>query len=281
VYPYGNFLMAITKVKSASRVIQILDLLAFNKYGMHHKDLAEDLKIPKGSLTKLLANLVESRYLSFDPSSKSYKLGARVLGLANSYVSGLDVVQAAQPIVRNLVAKTDESASLVVLDGISALVVHRQYGNQPMSFRLGIGARIPLYATASGKALLAFMPKAEIDAYLSSVELKPLTHATITDSVILLRELDSIRAKGVAYCRQERFEGLSAIAVPVFGLHGRVSASLTVMYLNVRTPTINLSTLESALRKAADELSVCLGFQKDEFKRVYIGQDVNSNSPIS
>jgi IclR family acetate operon transcriptional repressor len=267
--------MTPNRVKSASRVIHILELLAPNKNGMQHKGIAEELEIPKGSLTKLLANLVESRYLSFDPGSKTYKLGPRVLALANSYLSGLDIVQAAQPIVRDLVAKTGESASLQILDGNSAMIVHRQYGIQPMSFRLGIGARIPLYASASGKAFLAFSPTGEIDAYLSSVELKPLTHATITDPSILLRELDSIRSRGVAYSHQERFEGLSALAAPVFGLDGRVSGSLTVMYLNIRTPAIDFPALEDALRNASDELSAFMGFQRTGFKG-YLDRDVHS-----
>lgn len=262
--------MPLIRIKSASRVVEILELLADCKHGMKHKDIAEELSIPKGSLTKLLANLVDRRYLVFDPASKVYKLGSRVLALADSYLSSLDIVQAAQPIVRNLVARTGESSSLAVPDGNSALVVHRQYGSQPMSFRLGIGARIPLYATASGKALLAFSPKQEIEEYLSSVELKPLTHATITDPSILLRELESVRSTRMAYSRQEQFEGLAAIAAPVFRSEGNVAASITVMYLNIRSGSIDFSTVKDALWQASDELSTCLGFQRDGFKRVFL-----------
>lgn len=262
--------MTLIEVKSASRVVQILELLASSRCAMQHKNIVEELSIPKGSLTKLLANLVDSGYLSFDSASKTYKLGPRVLTLADSYLSSLDIVQTAQPIVRNLVAKTGESCSLAVLDGNSALVVHRQYGHQPMSFRLGIGARIPLYATASGKALLAFLSKEEIEGYLSSVELKPLTHATITDPSILLRELESVRSEGVAYSRQDRFEGLAAIAAPVFRLDGSVDAAIAVIYLNIRSGLIDFSALKDALGEASDELSKCLGFQRSGLKRVSI-----------
>ncbi len=262
--------MALIEVKSASRVIQILELLASGKRAMPHKGIAEELKIPKGSLTKLLGNLVDMGYLAFDSASKTYKLGSRVLTLADSYLSSLDIVQAAQPIVRNLVTKTGESSSLAVLDGDSALVVHRQYGTQPMSFRLGIGARIPLYATASGKAILAFLAKEEIEGYLSSVELRPLTHATITDPSILLGELDSVRSERIAYSRQERFEGLAAIAAPVFHLDGSVDAAIALMYLNIRSGSIDFPVLKDALTQASDELSTCLGFQRDGFKRVSV-----------
>jgi IclR family KDG regulon transcriptional repressor len=253
--------MTSIRVKSASRVIQILELLASNKYGMQHKRIVEELEIPKGSLTKLLANLLDTGYLSLDSGSKTYKLGPRVLALANSYLSGLDIVQIAQPILRNLAEKTGESVSLAVPDGNSALVVHRQYGSQPMSFRLGMGARIPMYATASGKAILAFLPKEKVEDYLSSEELKALTNWTITDPSSLLHELERVRNQGFAYSRQEQFEGLAAIAAPVFRSEGYVAGSVTVMYLNVRSETIHFHVLETALKEAANELSECLGYR--------------------
>jgi DNA-binding IclR family transcriptional regulator len=262
--------MALVRIKSASRVVEVLELLADCKQGMKHKVIAEELSIPKSSLTKLLSNLVDRRYLMFDPASRVYKLGSRVLALADSYLSSLDIVQTAQPIVRNLVVRTGESCSLAVPDGSSALVVHRQYGSQPMSYRLGIGAHIPFYATASGKALLAYLSEEEIEGYLSSIELKPLTHATITDPSILLRELESVREEGVAYSRQEQFEGLAAIAAPVFRSSGSVAASISVMYLNIRSTSIDLAVLKDALLEASYEFSTYLGFQRNGFKRVFV-----------
>jgi len=232
---------------------------------MQHKRIVEELDIPKGSLSKLLSDLLDTGYLSFEPSTKTYKLGSRVLALANSYLSGLDIVQSAQPILRSLVEKTGESVSLAVPDGTSALIVHRQYGIQPMSFRLGMGARIPMYATASGKAMLAFFPKEKIEEYLSSVELKALTHSTITDPSSLLRELDRIRKRGLAHSRQEQFEGLAAISAPVFRSDGYLAGAVTVMYLNIRSESIQVHVLEAALLEAANELSECLGCRKQNF----------------
>lgn len=250
------------KIKSANRVLEILELLASNRYGMKHKDIAEKLDIPKGSLSKLLNNLTDVGYSAFDAATKTYKLGSRVLGLADSYLSGLDVVQVAQPILRSLVTKTGESCSLAVPDGNAALVVHRQYGSQPMHYRLGIGARIPLYATASGKTILAFLSKEEIEQYMSKVELRPLTQATITDPAVLLRELETVRSELFAYSRQERFEGLSAMAVPVFRMDGSVAASVALIYLNTRSESVNGSDTKDAIREASAELSKCMGFQE-------------------
>ena len=253
--------MSTVIIKSANRVIEILELLASCDNGMKHKKIAEELNIPKGSLTKLLTNRVDRAYLTSDSEKKTYKLGSRVLTLANSYISNLDIAQAARPIIRHLVAKTDESSCLTILDRNSALLIYRKYGNQPMSLRLEIGARIPLYATASGKAMFAFLSKQEIDNYLSSVELRPFTHSTITDPAILLREFELIRSERMAYSQEEQFEGLSAIAAPIFRWNGSVIASISVLYLSIRSKSVNMAAVKSALREASDELSKCLGFQ--------------------
>jgi len=139
-----------------------------------------------------------------------------------------------------------------------------------MHYRLGIGARIPLYATASGKTILAFLSKREIEQYISKEELRPLTQATITDSAVLLRELETVRSELLAFSRQERFEGLSAMAVPVFRMDGCVAASVALIYLSRRSESVNGSDTKDALREASDELSTRLGFQGNGFKRVFV-----------
>jgi len=89
-----------------------------------------------------------------------------------------------------------------------------------------------------------------------------LTRATITDASSLLRELESVRLEGIAYCWQEQFEGLSAVAAPVFRVNGRVGGAIAVMFLNIRGESIDFSALKGALREASDALSGHLGFRR-------------------
>ena len=99
------------------------------------------------------------------------------------------------------------------------------------------------------------------------MELTLLTHATITDPAGLQRELETVRSEEVAYSRQEQFEGLAAVAAPVFRSNGSVPASITIMYLNIHSGPIDLPALKHALWAASDELSTCLGFQRGGFMR--------------
>ena len=125
---------------------------------------------------------------------------------------------------------TDESSALAVRKGDEMLIVYGENCSQPLKRTVEIGYRAPIYTTAGGKVILAHQSDEEIDQYLSSIELTPKTHATITDSTMLLEELKAIRLEKIAYAQEERYEGLIAMAAPVFDLFGSVVAVGFVLY---------------------------------------------------
>lgn len=247
--------------RSVNRAFEILEIVGAGKRGCKHGEIAQALHIPKSSLSKLLASLVARDYLTIDTITRTYAIGPQVLVLANSYLAGLDVVQIAQPIVREVMMKTGESASLMIRRGEEGVIVCKENSAQPIIIaRLSIGERVPLYATAGGKAILGFLSAEEVDHYISSVELAPLTHSTITDPDMLRRELNTIRARGLAGCNEEQFEGLVAIAAPVFGWDRRVVASITVPFPRIRSNAEKERSIGKVLRESSAEISRKLGF---------------------
>ena len=99
-------------VKSADRIIQILETIGLESGGSTHRDLWEALGIPKGSLSLLLSNLIDRDYVTFDAASKRYRLGPRLLVLAGRYLSTIDLVRIGIPILRELVAEVNEDGEL-------------------------------------------------------------------------------------------------------------------------------------------------------------------------
>ena len=249
-------------VKSADRVLLILELIARMKGGLKHIQIANSLKIPPSSLSKLLATLVANEYLAFDKEDKRYRLGPQILMLSTRYLADLDVVRFAQPIIDDLAYRTGESASLAIKKGAEAMFVCKQESSQAIISRLGLGERVPLYATAVGKVLLAYLPEEEIDQFFSSVEMTPLTKFTITDPRELLQEFNLIRKKNIAYSREEQIEGLFAIAAPVFDLASRVVAGITVVTPKVRFNRKKEALIRNMIMESATTLSQSLGFDK-------------------
>jgi DNA-binding IclR family transcriptional regulator len=248
-------------VKSATRVIQILETVGASKQGISHAALSEALKIPKGSLSLLLADLVAHDFISLrKEDERRYVVGPQILVIAGQYLTDLDIVQLGRPIVHEVMTATDESCALAVRKGFEMLIVYGENCYQPLKRAVEIGYRAPLYTTAGGKAILAHLSDKEIQKYLSSVKLTPMTHATITDRKALLRELEEIRSAGIAYAREEQYEGLVAMAAPVFDLYGSVVASMVVTLPTIRFNEESEEGVRNTLYQASEDLSRQLGF---------------------
>jgi len=150
--------------------------------------------VPLATAQRRLRDLVDGRLLEQRPDGL-YEVGARMwrLGLLSRPTS---MREAALPHLQDLVARTGHTVHLAVLDGHAALVVDRLAGSRSVLTRHLPGARLPLYCTAVGKALLAFAPEPLQDVVLSSMT--PHTRFTLTDPAALRTQLAAVRRTRVA-----------------------------------------------------------------------------------
>jgi IclR family transcriptional regulator, KDG regulon repressor len=264
-------------VKSADRVIQILETIGLDSSGSTHRDLWEGLGIPKGSLSPLLSNLIERDYVTLDAATKRYRLGPRLLVLTGRYLSTIDLVRIGIPILRELVAEVNEDGELVVMKDSDILIVHKEDCSRPFKYSIAIGDRGPMHATAAGKAILAYLPDDELSRYLSLVKLSPITKNTITNRQTLLRGLKDIRSTGLAYGRDELYEGVSAIATPIFNLHRSIAGSIVVTLPSARFKAERRRIIEPSLRRAAAEISRQLGFDAGITAKARDGADAGKS----
>lgn len=249
-------------VKSAHRVIQILEAVAFSRTGLRHADIAGFLKIPKGSLSLLLSDLLSQEYLSLkENDGRRYVLGPQVLVIAKRYLSGLDLVRLGQATVKDLVASTGECVEIAVRRGDEILIVCREDCSRPLRSVIQLGDRAPLYATAAGKAILAHLSPEDIERTLSPAKLKPLTRKTVTNPKALRKELESIRSGALAYSREELNEGVVGMACPVFDFNGHVAGSIVIPIPSIRLNAAKERKIERLLREACARLSRQLGYE--------------------
>ena len=247
-------------VKSADRVLQLLEMIGLDREGITHGDLSAKLRIPKSSLTSLLGNLLARDYLTTNGADRRYRLGPRVLVLAARYLNGLDLVRLGHPVIRKLTNAIDESAEIAIQKGDEIMIICKEDCSRPLGRMIQIGDRAPMYATAAGKVILAHLPEDEIERYLSTVNLTSITKSTITDPQVLARELRTIRTGAIGRCLEELHEGITAIASPVFDLYGHVVASIVLPIPTIRFSTEKEKMAGEILRMSAMELSRQLGF---------------------
>jgi IclR family pca regulon transcriptional regulator len=129
-----------------------------------------------------------------------------------------------------------------------------------MSINLGIGTRLPAFATSMGRVLLAGLPREEVERLLKQVgPLPKYTAKTITEPSGLLRELDTIQRQGWAMIDQELEMGLRSVAAPIFDSDGRVVAALNIGTHASRWPIQKLlQEVLPALKETAASISALL-----------------------
>ena len=247
-------------VKSAERVMRILETVCVHRDGLTQKEISEMLQIPKSSLSAILDNMTTREYLMQDRDTKRFVLGPQVLIIAGAYLDNQDVVGIGRPLTSELSRETGETGALAIPVGYDALIVYKEDSLQPILPSIQVGTRLPLFASAVGKAILSQYSKREIDQYFKAVKLSPLSKYTVTDPQQLMEELRTIRNGSPAYNRQGYREGITAIAAPVFNHQGRVVASISVSALSARLTPQKESLFESIVHRITTRFSRLLGY---------------------
>ena len=201
-------------VKSSERTLEILETLAASKERRSLSELARTLEVPKSSLHAILRTMHERGWVETDPSGTRFGLGVRALYVGTAYPDSDDVVSVAEQTLDWLVAQLDETIHLGRLDGTDIVYLAKRESSHHLRMFSAIGRRLPAYATALGKALLAALPDDQLAAHLPET-LTALTPHTLTDPDALRRDLERTRRRGYAVDDEESTEGLGCIAVTV------------------------------------------------------------------
>jgi len=241
-------------VKSADRVFDVLELLARQAQALSHTEIAAALGIPKSSLTQLLRNLCARAYLASAPGANTFAVGPAVFALAQRARRGRDLVALAQPLVEQITRETGESSSLNRLRGEEVERACGADSPQALTYSMKVGSRAPLYAVSSGKAILAFLPPAERDRYLSKLTFARITPRTIGSSRRLTSELRRAAIEGVAYSFEEFTPGIVGVAVPVSDQRRYPIGALNVAIPTVRYGEATRLRVIESLRIAARSL---------------------------
>jgi len=241
-------------IRSFARGLSVIQ--AMGSSGAHTvATVSAATELPRTVVRRILLTL---RELGFVASSedKVFRLTPKVLNLGMTYLTSLPFWAHAQRVLENLCVQIQASCALAVFDGEEVVFVLRIPSPKIMSLRLGMGSRVPAYATAPGRALLAFQDPEFIARYLEAAELRPLTARTVTDKAALARALHATAQAGHAWVDGEFDLHVCGLAVPVRDEHRNVVAAISLNLLSGEsTPERAQAHLLPALHSAAEQLS--------------------------
>ncbi|MCB5160917.1 IclR family transcriptional regulator [Marinomonas algarum] len=216
-----------------SKGLSILEALAAEPKGIGVSELARNLELTKSNTFRLLQTLIAVGYVTQDAnkqyfaSMKTWKIGQMIMEKLD--LPGLSISQ-----MQYLSSMTGEAVYLAVLDGLSTLYIEKIESTKAVRTYTPKGGNAPIHCVATGKALLAFHYDTLREKLIDNLTL--YTDKTITSIEVLDKEVDTIKAQGVAIDRGEYRAEVLSIAAPVFSANNDVIAAI-----GVSAPAINVS----------------------------------------
>jgi IclR family transcriptional regulator, pca regulon regulatory protein len=213
-------------VQSLERGLAVIRSFSRERPALTLSEIADLTGLTRAAARRFLITLRDLGYVGSD--GRLFSLRPRVLELGYSYLSSLPIWDVAKPHLEDLAEKVRETTSASVLDGTDIVFVARVETKRIMAMTLGVGSRLPAWATAMGRVLLADMPPNDLEEYFEKVRLEPLSARTVTDEGELKGIIDRARIQGWTLVDQEVEEGVRSLAVPIRSPDGRTVAALTV-----------------------------------------------------
>lgn len=240
------------------RALDVLEALEQADTPLGTTELARRLGTTKSAAFRILVTLEQRGYVTKDPATTRYSLGARLASLGERALRGIDLRHVARPTLERLHHAFQETVNLGIPEGSEIVYIDMVESSHGLRMAARIGSHHPAHSTALGKVMLAFLPSAEV-ARLLPERLPPRTGRTITDRGALLDTLRAVRASGTAHERGENEDGARCIGVPIFDPRGWPVAAISVSGPETRIDDDRAAEIGRALRGAAREITRAIG----------------------
>jgi DNA-binding IclR family transcriptional regulator len=224
-------------------------------------EIAELLRWPKSTTSRILTRMATAGLLDRDPVSARYRIGILMAHLGQLARKSSSLQRQTRAALEELMVTTGETASLAVLSGRLGVDIEVVECGRSVQHSDWVGRHFPLHATAAGKTLLAWRPWTATRALLAA-QLPRHTPATITDFRVLQKHLAEVRARGYSTAYAELEIDLAAIAAPVRGHTGEIIAAIAIGVPISRAPRALLPRLAKQVQAAGRSASRALGYSE-------------------
>ncbi|MDP8924010.1 MAG: IclR family transcriptional regulator, partial [Chloroflexota bacterium] len=215
-------------VRAVERAVGVLAALATADTPQTLTEIAAGARLSVPTTFRLLRTLQSEGLVSLGRDGGRYTLGPRILEFGHAYLRQFDIVTVARPFLVAARNRVNETAGLAVRSGDSWVPIVSAEATQPIRRVMHPGEPTPLYASGTGKLLLAGEPDEEIAAYLARTRLEPFSTTTVTTPETLWTQIREIRELGYSCSVNERGAGGVGVSAPVRGHDGRTVAAVLV-----------------------------------------------------
>jgi DNA-binding IclR family transcriptional regulator len=207
------------------KVQRILEVFGPDEENLSLTEIARRTGVAKASVHRLAQELL--RWGVLERRGSDYRLGMRLFEIGQRVPRQRILREAARPYMEDLYQATNETIHLAVVDGLDVLYLEKVSGHGQVTRPSRVAGRMPLYCTATGKALLAFGPRTLVDEVVA-LPFERITPHTVAVPGHLLRELARAREVGYAVEREQTRMGFLSVAIPLRGPTGGTVGALSV-----------------------------------------------------
>jgi DNA-binding IclR family transcriptional regulator len=249
-------------VKSAKRVLDVLELLASKPRSMALHEIAAAVGMPQSSAHRLMSTLLDAGFVHqkdkrYELSTKWFGLMSATLASAGSLGSG-NLRQVAYPVMLELATDLKVTCNLAVLHGRDVVYIEKVDGG-PFGIGTHVGGVLPAHATALGKSLIAGLNPERREAWLEVGHFPALTPNTLTVVDDLRNELEQTRQRGYAIDDEEWHLGIACLASAIAGDSGEPVGAISVSAVKPSMLSLGLDVVGAQVRAGAERIKVLLG----------------------
>ena len=236
------------QVNKTVQSISILNYMLLKQGPCSISNIEQDLKIGKVSVYRILKSLESTGWVSQETDSEKYKFGDKLKEFCCFVFSQLDITKISLPYLYEIAYTTGETPALSLRVGLERIFVQEIPGRNAIQRVMPLGQRLPLWVSSAGKAMLAFLDKAEIEQVLGEAQKSITTNLASGQRFnldALQADIKTIRKLGYAISSAERVSNLRSVSAPIFNTRKRVLGAISI------TGELPRFTLEMAQKYSA------------------------------
>lgn len=205
-------------INSLDRGLKIIDMIASQGI-VSTTEVGEYLGVNKSSAYRLLATLERRGYVEQDKVTKMYKLGTKIIGISESVLANMDIVDISEPYLREMADITGETSHLGIISMTRAVLISQEKGREMVNVNTRVGMSEPAHISAIGRAIISFLPERDkahiIDNIIDEIA-KSKSKSKKNDTIKQLNDIITETIdRGYAIDNEELFKGIRCIAVPI------------------------------------------------------------------
>lgn len=249
------------QIQVLDRALALLEVLAHQGPDLTLAQISELLKLHKSTAHRLIMVLERHRLIERNSNTGKYRLGLKLFELGTKAIGQLDLRERARPFLERAVLEVGETVHLCVYDDGEVVYLDKVEPTRSVRLASSVGRRNPAYCTSVGKAMMAFLPEAQVELAAAKHGFRQLTRRTISNMLELKAELAKVRKLGYALDNEENEEGVCCVGAPVWSFGPHPIAAISVSGPTFRMTSEKIPVVAQSVVAIAQGLSRQLGMR--------------------